>query len=199
MAKKRKTPNYPKRSQAVGRGPNKYLECHKGNIQVFSQDKISVFGGGKVRDCEPIYGGIIVDCGNVFNTERIRSTIQLPKSLLDTMGMGYDVVQLDWRDGSAPIYPTKFWHELVSFLRKEGRDVLVCCAGGHGRTGTALAVLADIFGVVPSNTDPVAYIRNRYCEYAVETRDQIDYVEEITKREVIEKPHSFGHWGYAPY
>jgi protein-tyrosine phosphatase len=52
--------------------------------------------------------------------------------------------------------------------------VEVACAGGRGRTGTALACLAILDGV-PA-TEAVAYVRARYNPRAVETPWQRRFV-----------------------
>lgn len=52
--------------------------------------------------------------------------------------------------------------------------VEVACAGGRGRTGTALACLAVMDGV-PAR-DAVAYVRQHYSPHAVETPWQRWYV-----------------------
>ncbi|WP_327270455.1 protein phosphatase [Streptomyces sp. NBC_01218] len=52
--------------------------------------------------------------------------------------------------------------------------VEVACAGGRGRTGTALACLAVLDGVPP--TAAVAFVRERYDPRAVETPWQRRYV-----------------------
>ena len=52
--------------------------------------------------------------------------------------------------------------------------VELACAGGHGRTGTALACLAILNGV--SGTEAVAFVREHYDPHAVETPGQRRYV-----------------------
>jgi protein-tyrosine phosphatase len=52
--------------------------------------------------------------------------------------------------------------------------VEVACAGGRGRTGTALACIAVLDGV-PAR-DAVGYVRARYSAHAVETFRQRRYV-----------------------
>jgi hypothetical protein len=52
--------------------------------------------------------------------------------------------------------------------------VWIACAGGRGRTGTALACLAILDGV-PS-TEAVAFVREHYDPRAVETPAQRRYV-----------------------
>ena len=55
----------------------------------------------------------------------------------------------------------------------QGRQVYVGCAGGYGRTGLFLALMAKAAGV----KDPVQYVRTHYHAKAVETKAQMDFVE----------------------
>ncbi|WP_017573858.1 protein-tyrosine phosphatase family protein [Nocardiopsis halotolerans] len=58
--------------------------------------------------------------------------------------------------------------------RAETERVEVACAGGRGRTGTALACLAVLDGV-PAR-EAVAYVRAGYSQHAVETPWQRRFV-----------------------
>jgi hypothetical protein len=60
------------------------------------------------------------------------------------------------------------------WMRAEDERVEVACAGGRGRTGTALAYLAVLDGVPSSQA--VAYVREHYGARAVETPWQRRYV-----------------------
>lgn len=62
--------------------------------------------------------------------------------------------------------------------RAAGERVELACAGGRGRTGTALACLAVIDGV-PAG-EAVAYVRQHYSPHAVETPWQKRYVARFT-------------------
>mgnify|MGYP002336060784 FL=1 len=53
----------------------------------------------------------------------------------------------------------------------------IACAGGRGRTGTALACLAVLDGVPPR--DAVAYVRQHFDQHAVETPWQKRYVRKF--------------------
>jgi hypothetical protein len=57
---------------------------------------------------------------------------------------------------------------------RRGELVEVGCLGGHGRTGTALACLAVLTGTPPG--EAVAWVRAVYCEKAVETDEQREFV-----------------------
>ena len=52
--------------------------------------------------------------------------------------------------------------------------VEIACAGGPGRTGTALACLAILDGVL--STEAVAFVREHYNPHAVERPGQRRYV-----------------------
>ena len=61
-----------------------------------------------------------------------------------------------------------------AWSRAETQRVEVACAGGRGRTGTALACLAVLDGV-PAR-EAVAYVRRHYASGAVETPWQRRFV-----------------------
>lgn len=61
-----------------------------------------------------------------------------------------------------------------AWARAEAERVEIACAGGHGRTGTALACLAVLDGV-PRRT-AVAYVREHYSPRAAETPWQRRFV-----------------------
>jgi protein-tyrosine phosphatase len=61
-----------------------------------------------------------------------------------------------------------------AWTRAQTERVEIACAGGMGRTGTALACLAVIDGV--PNREAVAYVRDHYAARAVETPWQRRFV-----------------------
>lgn len=61
-----------------------------------------------------------------------------------------------------------------AWQRSEAERVEIACAGGRGRTGTALARMAILDGV-PS-PEAVAFVRGHYDRHAVETSWQRRYV-----------------------
>lgn len=91
------------------------------------------------------------------------------------------IIQLDWPDMRAPSYPRSFWHalytDLASLQSTNGKpiNVAICCGAGIGRTGTTLAILAGLMG----EKEPVKFVRKVYYDKAVETQDQIYYIEDI--------------------
>ncbi|GAA0936945.1 protein-tyrosine phosphatase family protein [Kribbella koreensis] len=80
-----------------------------------------------------------------------------------------------WPDFRLPADDRDARDALVGVLARAGDErVEVACAGGRGRTGTALACLAVLDGVPPA--DAVAYVRANYHAKAVETFWQKRYV-----------------------
>jgi hypothetical protein len=84
-----------------------------------------------------------------------------------------------WPDFGVPLDT----HRVVGALRdvrelaRSGKRVEVGCLGGHGRTGTALACLAVLAGH-PAAT-AVAWVRANYCDRAIETTEQEEFVAEF--------------------
>jgi len=80
-----------------------------------------------------------------------------------------------WRDFGLPADRAATAEALREAWRRAGSDrVEVACAGGLGRTGTALACPAVLDGVDPR--EAVAYVRANYNPRAVETPGQRRFV-----------------------
>lgn len=97
-------------------------------------------------------------------------------------------IWLKWPDFGIVPCTYAWWSNLVGLISKVDGAVLLYCWGGHGRTGTAAAIIASIAGLVPDGDDPVEWIRKVYCEKAVESVSQLDYIEKITGRKVLAGP-----------
>ena len=89
-------------------------------------------------------------------------------------------VVLEWPDFDVPDDPAELITRLRGVLDRSrgGERVEVGCIGGHGRTGTALACLAVLAGQSPSSA--VAWVRGHYCPRAVETPEQVAFVEGLS-------------------
>jgi hypothetical protein len=68
----------------------------------------------------------------------------------------------------------------------DGKRVWVGCMGGWGRTGLFLALMAKMAG----EESPVTFVRANYTPRAVETQEQMEYVEDFDVRELR-------HWLYC--
>ncbi|MFC8452631.1 protein phosphatase [Kitasatospora sp. NPDC057223] len=82
---------------------------------------------------------------------------------------------LRWPDFWLPTDRTAAARALREAWTRAGTErVEIACAGGRGRTGTALACLAVLDGVPAA--DAVAYVRRHYAAHAVETPWQRRFV-----------------------
>jgi protein-tyrosine phosphatase len=82
---------------------------------------------------------------------------------------------LRWPDFGLPADPAAARQAFEeAWTRAETERVEIACAGGQGRTGTALASLAVLDGV-PSK-EAVKYVRTHYSTRAVETPWQRRFV-----------------------
>jgi protein-tyrosine phosphatase len=85
-----------------------------------------------------------------------------------------------WPDFRLPADDGDARDALVGLLARAGDErVEVACAGGRGRTGTALACLAVLDGIEPR--EAVAYVRTNYHSKAVETFSQKRYVRRFAR------------------
>lgn len=100
------------------------------------------------------------------------------------------ILSMSWADMGIPALEKSWWKLLAKTLAEKDGKVGIYCQGGHGRTGTALAILGSLGGVIPAEVDPVEWVRGHYCEKACESDEQMDYVERITGRTVLAAPKS---------
>ncbi|GHE13636.1 protein-tyrosine phosphatase family protein [Klenkia taihuensis] len=85
-----------------------------------------------------------------------------------------------WPDFRLPRSPDDLRAALGELLDRAGSErVELACAGGTGRTGTALACLAVLDGVPPGHA--VAWVRAHYRPRAVETPAQRRFVTRWTR------------------
>lgn len=162
-------------------------ECHSGTLEVFKDpvSEITICGGGRMRDITLKQSDLLIDVGIKLDNLIEVSGIEKPERILQ-FNIAPSIIKIDWSDGGVPNLPKSFWSELIDVLRAEKKRVVISCLGGHGRTGTTLAILANMMGV--TKTDPVQFVRTNYCDEAVETKSQVEYIEKITGVKVEETP-----------
>ena len=178
--------------------------CHHTNQSIFKIGKSRIIPGG-VND----YGRYIplsqkqlglTLCLNkhseftldTLNFKKVGTGAAKSFALLQPYGLdahpGEYYATVNWPDGGTVSFPREFWEQIIAFIRDlEGKDVYVHCIGGHGRTGTALAILAHLSKAKPKDVDPVLWVREKYCALAVETSDQLNYIEDITGVQVTDE------------
>ncbi|MGW2597300.1 protein-tyrosine phosphatase family protein [Streptomyces klenkii] len=91
----------------------------------------------------------------------------------------WEAAWLRWPDFRLPSSPAEARAVLgEAWERAAAERVEIACAGGRGRTGTALACLAILDGVPAARA--VQYVRDHYNPHAVETPWQKRYVRRFT-------------------
>lgn len=190
--------------------------CHSHSAQLVfeaNQGKTRVFAGSKNSIKAAVESGWVVPvlAVNLSQTRydfmadfpvevNAQAKKVLPAALLKDMNTPTPaIVEIDWDDYGVPIGLSKDWWQLMAetLFATEG-DVVVCCMGGHGRTGTFLSLVAALGGACKAG-DPVKFMRDHYCDSAVESREQVKYVERMTGRTVIELPSDGGNFPYDGY
>lgn len=88
---------------------------------------------------------------------------------------------IDWPDYGLPTRWEVAARCIIDAYKKaeNGLWVEVGCIGGHGRTGTVLACMAVLSGL--NAQDSVNYVRDYYCNQAIESDEQEWYVEWFEK------------------
>ncbi|MGC5224304.1 protein-tyrosine phosphatase family protein [Micromonospora sp. DT81.3] len=88
-----------------------------------------------------------------------------------------------WPDFCVPLSTPHAMRALCeAYDRAADQRVELCCAGGTGRTGAGLAVLAALAGVEPDRA--VAWVREHYRARAVETPWQERWVVRAAERAI---------------
>jgi hypothetical protein len=152
---------------------------------------LALYAGGISSGAKPIPGGVVLDLvGRLVEPAITITGAELPR-LARAVAMA--TVRIVWPDGGVAPLTREQWQaltdDLASLAVERGHlDVLVGCHGGHGRTGTALAIMLSLWGAIPADECPVAWVRNNYCVEVVETKSQVTYIADITGRTVTSEP-----------
>ena len=160
-------------------------KCHTGNILVFSAGNIEFYGGGNSRGLKIWENAIMIDMGDVVADDYVQMAgCNYPELNL------FKVIKVKCKDFDAPLVGKIFWTRLKNVIEAEAANVaklriVCCCMGGHGRTGIALSILAALFDQVPAGSCPVEFVRKHYCDHAVESKAQREYIQEVTGMEVM--------------
>ena len=164
--------------------------CHpKQNNAVFTYGKGTLFAGGFSRGATIKSGMAVVDLAMMADERDVDNIFPLNdaakiafKRTIQPERTNTPILNMYIRDYAAPSWGRDVWVDLAADLMEmmdAGRDVLVACMGGHGRTGMAVAILAGLMRPDIIGDDPLTWIRTVYCWECVETVDQERYIFEM--------------------
>lgn len=162
---------------------------HTGDKMLFDFDGRKFFPGGSSSDYYENHFDLVLDLGGAvssrirrdsekFATAGSEATKILAEHLNDLASYEVpDFISFRWTDMDAPpsSVGVHFWNLLLARL-PEG-NILVCCIGGHGRTGTALAAILIVRGYTAN--EAIKTMRKKHCDEAIETDSQVLYLHEL--------------------
>lgn len=127
----------------------------------------------------------IIDGGDVFVNKPKPSPILEGDAELCALLSEYTIeapqtriLQIDWFDRRAPEALPEFWTELNKLIRG---DVMTCCQGGHGRSGTAFVCILLNRAPDYDALDAIIHLRAVHCPRAIESVEQHSYINDVAK------------------
>ncbi|MGE3341552.1 MAG: hypothetical protein AB7J46_06685 [Candidatus Altimarinota bacterium] len=127
----------------------------------------------------------VVDCGDILTYYRTADSYLEGDPELKAILEPYAhelaktrILKIDWDDrAAAPVMP-QFWDELNKQLYG---DVMTCCVGGHGRSGTAFVCLLLANAPDYDALDALVHCRAVHCPRAIESVAQHEYINSVAQ------------------
>lgn len=127
----------------------------------------------------------VVDCGDILRAWDLQSDVLVgDKALVEELlpytnaNIAARVLKIDWDDrAAAPVSP-EFWPKLSESLYG---DVMTCCVGGHGRSGTSFVCLLLANAPEYDALDAILHVRAVHCPRAIESKEQHEYIDSVAK------------------
>ena len=169
--------------------------CHTGHNLIFkTSDGIEVWAGGKNRQ-----GGwqkmsplpqLAMGPSETLVSYSASSKTDVPEGWSCEQHLENTtpppMLSLDWPDFSIPKVSKYFWYAVIDDIREmKIKSISTQCAGGHGRTGVQLAILAYLLGTKeervawPDAGVLIDWVRDMHCTHAVESKDQQQYIADV--------------------
>jgi hypothetical protein len=93
-------------------------------------------------------------------------------------------IALNWPDRGTVSLPSGWWKDLLKHIQNKHLKMLVFCIGGHGRTGTAVASML-VVGLGWEPKKACEWVWKHYCDEAIETEKQVDYVYRMAGQKYV--------------
>jgi hypothetical protein len=144
--------------------------------QLSDKCKLFIGAGYDIRGLDKY--SLAVDCGDVLDVYGGHKFPAGYEHLLECLPKAPPIIKLAWRDYGTPSLLYSFWEKLYESL-PDG-NILFCCHGGHGRSGSALAAILIIAWNI-SAAKAIQTVRKHHCHKAVETNAQREYLVGLSK------------------
>lgn len=168
--------------------------CHSGTKAILSYGNATLYAGGEVRRGRPDTGWAAIDLASIpavdyfedydmvtgmneSGKEAFSNTLSVARRYNAGPRLSFPIP-----DYGVPQVGLDVWETLandIATLMEQGTNVYIGCTGGHGRTGLAVSIIAGLLRSDITLDDPVTWLREVYCDNAVETSEQIQYVFDI--------------------
>lgn len=159
-----------------------YCQHDPAKVPIFSQDGVSLFiadsTGAKAHYKE---FDAVIDGGSViypFKPDRPVDGDAEYANLLNTYASEVPatrIIKITWIDRAAPPLLPGAWPALAQTLKG---NILTCCQGGHGRSGTSLvALMMCLSDYTPK--EAIIHLRAAHCPRAIESKVQHDYLNDL--------------------
>lgn len=168
------------------------VQCHSGLYALGTLGKATIYMGreaavyAKSPDGTPWALTISLLGSSLFNSPSAQPLVDgndLAKALFTADIFKADPeaphMHIDWPDYGVPELDRAWWVNFLLQLVKIEGPVALYCHGGHGRTGTAAAIIAGLSGL-SGDKCPVEFVRSIYCKECVESEAQAHYIQNVT-------------------
>ena len=125
-------------------------------------------------------GDLLISLGVQITISDVIGFTGIQEFPADLMPATPDHMTIAWPDMSVPLrLNAAWWDKFITWLTSlPEQDVVIHCQGGHGRTGTALAIILGLTDEVERSLAG-NWVQKNYCSHAIESNSQIDYIEDI--------------------
>src|SRR3990167_6147145 len=160
--------------------------CHGGLIKIAEINNAAIVAGSiqalKARLADGFRPAVVVVAGGWGTYAKLTPpticTINGGNAISGVGGYEFPVVVIDWGDFQSPPFSAEWLMDLVIAISEMTGEVVFCCEGGHGRTGTIVAAVCSIIGVTADAADCVSWLRKFYCDDAVESETQLQWIKD---------------------
>ena len=101
----------------------------------------------------------------------------------------FEEIIWNWPDYEVWSGNLTFWKGVIQVILNDPKYQRICvtCTGGHGRTGTALAIFAMLL-LDLKGSEALILVRDRYCTKACETYGQENYIRAFSNEPALVMP-----------